>query len=72
VSPALLEAPLAPVGVAGCGEPTGGSRPTLEELLDAAWRGARSSGQAQCPVCCATMRLEGDHARCRGCGSALS
>jgi hypothetical protein len=67
MSSALLEAP-APLFAAG---PAGGRRPTLEELLESRWRTARAEGEADCPVCRATMRLEGEQARCGGCGTAL-
>jgi hypothetical protein len=72
MSAAVLDAPTMPVAVAACGEAAGGSRATLEELLDAVWRSVRGDGQAECPVCHATMRLERGLARCRGCGSTLT
>jgi hypothetical protein len=72
VSAALLEAPARPATVRAGGETAGGSRATLEELLEATWHGALGQGQAECPVCRATMRMEGGGAHCRGCGSALS
>ena len=50
----------------------GGRRPTLEDLLDATWRSARSHAEAECPVCHAAMHLEDDRARCGGCGTTLS
>ena len=72
MSTAVLDAPAMHVAVAACGEAAGGSRATLEQLLDAAWRSARGNGRAECPVCHATMSLEGGLARCSGCGSTLS
>ena len=48
-----------------------GRRPTLEELLEGRWRAAYADGEAACPVCHAAMHLEGEHARCGGCGTAL-
>jgi hypothetical protein len=47
-------------------------RATLAELLDCTWRTARTQGQADCPICHATMRVDDDAARCEGCGSTLS
>ena len=49
----------------------GGRRPTLEELLESRWRAVNAEGEADCPVCHATMHLEGEQARCGGCGAAL-
>jgi hypothetical protein len=69
MSSALMDAPTMLFASA---RPDGGGRPTLEELLDATWRNARADGSADCPVCHATMHLDGDMARCDGCGSALS
>jgi uncharacterized paraquat-inducible protein A len=67
VSSALMEAP----GLLFAAAPAGGRRPTLEELLEGRWRTAHAEGQAECPVCQAAMRVEGDHARCSGCGTTL-
>jgi hypothetical protein len=50
----------------------GGSRPTLEELLDERWRTARSHAETECPVCQASMRLNDGLARCGGCGTTLA
>jgi hypothetical protein len=49
-----------------------GRRPTLEELLEGRWRAAHADGEADCPVCEAPMRLEGERARCDGCGATLT
>jgi hypothetical protein len=64
MSPAVLEAPT-PVFTRGRG-------PTLEELLEGRWRAAHSDGEAACPVCEAPMQLEGEQARCGGCGATLA
>ena len=69
---ALLEAPTALFASAGRTAEAGGRRTTLEELLEGSWRNARATGEAECPVCAATMRLEGEQARCGGCGTTLS
>jgi hypothetical protein len=69
MSSALLDAPARGFGFA---QPAGGSRPTLEELLDSTWQSARASGTADCPVCHGTMRLAHDAARCDGCGTTLA
>jgi hypothetical protein len=47
-------------------------RPTLEELLEGRWRAVHAEGEADCPVCEAPMRLEGEQARCGGCGATLT
>jgi hypothetical protein len=47
-------------------------RRTLEDLLESTWRSAHASGEADCPVCAATMHLEGTQASCGNCGTALS
>ena len=65
---ALLEAP-APLFASA--SPADGPRPTLEELLESRWRAVNAEGEADCPVCHAAMHLEGEHARCGGCGTAL-
>jgi hypothetical protein len=64
MSGAVLEAPTALFAR--------GRRPTLEELLEGRWRAARTDGEADCPVCEAPMRLEGEQARCDGCGTTLT
>ena len=64
MSAAVLEAP-APLFARG-------RRPTLEELLEGTWRAAHADGETECPVCEAPMRLEGEQARCGGCGARLS
>ena len=51
---------------------TRGRRPTLEELLEGRWRAAHAHGEADCPVCEAPMRLEGEQARCDACGATLT
>jgi hypothetical protein len=69
MSATLLDAPstlFAPAPQAG------GRRATLEELLEATWRTARSHAEADCPVCHEAMHLEGGEARCGGCGTTLS
>jgi hypothetical protein len=47
-------------------------RRTLEDLLESRWRSAHASGEAECPVCAATMHVEGAQANCGSCGTALS
>jgi len=69
---ALLEAPTTLFASAGRTRAAGGRRTTLEELLEDRWRNARAEGATECPVCEATRRLEGDQARCGGCGTTLS
>jgi hypothetical protein len=64
MSTALLDAPTALL--------TRGRRPTLEELLEGRWRAAHADGETACPVCEAPMRLEGEQARCGGCGATLA
>jgi hypothetical protein len=67
MSAALLEAP-SPLFVSD-----GGRRPTLEEVLDGAWRAVRSHAEADCPVCRGAMSLADDGvARCAGCGTTLA
>jgi hypothetical protein len=68
MSTALLEAPASLFAAAAAG----GSRPTLEELLESRWRAVSAAGEADCPVCQATMHLEGGQAHCGGCGTTLS
>jgi hypothetical protein len=72
MSSAVLEAPTTPFAAAGRARSAGGRRTTLEELLDGRWRAAHAEGSADCPVCEARMRLEGDQARCGGCGTTLA
>ena len=69
---ALLEAPTALFASGRRTGAAGGRRATLEELLESRWRNARAEGETECPVCEATMRLEGEQARCGGCGTTLS
>jgi tRNA(Ile2) C34 agmatinyltransferase TiaS len=69
---ALLEAPLSLFGEARRLRPADGSGITLEELLERTLRSARADGVAECPVCHARMQVEGEAARCSGCGSTLS
>jgi tRNA(Ile2) C34 agmatinyltransferase TiaS len=58
--------------------PSGGGHPvarggvTLEELLNATLRVARTHGSAECPVCHARMTSTRTGAACEGCGSRLS
>jgi hypothetical protein len=67
MSTALMEAPTDVLAAAAAG----GRRPTLEELLESRWRAVNAAGEADCPACHATMRLDGEQARCGGCGTAL-
>jgi hypothetical protein len=69
---ALLESPLSLFAEARRAQPAGGRGITLEERLEDAWRASRTEGVAECPVCHAGMRAEGDAARCAGCGSTLA
>jgi hypothetical protein len=64
MSAAVLEAPTPLL--------TRGRRPTLEELLEGRWRAVHAEGEAECPVCEAPMKLEGEQARCGGCGTTLA
>jgi hypothetical protein len=63
MSTALMDAPAALFA--------GGRRATLEELLEVTWRAAHGEGEADCPLCHATMHLGDDEARCSGCGTRL-
>jgi hypothetical protein len=72
VSAAVVEAPSALFAAARAGGMPRGRRSTLEELLESRWQAARAEGEAECPVCSATLQLEGSQARCRGCGATLS
>jgi len=78
VTGALLDAPRRRLAEAACEARAGGGRVTLEERLQATWRGLRASGAAQCPVCHGGMTLEAgseadtDAGRCRDCGASLS
>jgi hypothetical protein len=72
MSTALLEAPSTLFAPAPHSGAAGGRRPTLEELLDATWRTARSHAEAECPVCHGAMHLQGELARCGGCGTTLA
>jgi tRNA(Ile2) C34 agmatinyltransferase TiaS len=68
---AILESPLSLFGQARrSGPATAGT--TLEELLERTLRSARADGVAECPVCHARMEVDGEAARCSGCGSTLS
>jgi uncharacterized paraquat-inducible protein A len=64
MSPALMEAPAALFA--------DNRRRTLEHLLEAKWHAARADGETDCPVCSATMHLDGQAAHCTRCGTALS
>jgi hypothetical protein len=52
--------------------PRADRRRTLEDLLESRWRSARASGETECPVCAATMHVEGAQANCSNCGTTLS
>jgi len=69
---ALLEAPTALFASSGATRAAGGRGTTLEELLESSWRNARAEGQTECPMCEAPMRMEGNQARCGGCGTRLA
>jgi hypothetical protein len=69
---ALLESPRSLFAEARRRRPAGGRGATLEERLDAAWRGVQVHGEAECPVCRSAMRREGGAGRCDSCGSTLS
>jgi hypothetical protein len=51
---------------------TDGGRLTLEESLTSVWEGLLAVGAADCVVCGATMRRNGQAGECAGCGSRLS
>jgi hypothetical protein len=72
VSSALLEAPPRVCASGEAAPDAGGSRITLEQRLEAAWRSAQRNGTTDCPVCQAAMRAEGATAQCGQCGSVLS
>jgi hypothetical protein len=44
---------------------------TLEQRLDAAWRGLRAGGEAECPVCSGRMTRGEDGGGCHRCGCTL-
>jgi tRNA(Ile2) C34 agmatinyltransferase TiaS len=70
---ALLESP--PISLfaeARRADAAGGRGITLEQRLERTLRAVQSEGKAQCPVCHASMRLEGHAGRCTGCGSTLA
>jgi hypothetical protein len=78
MSSAVLEAPATLFAAAAtlaapaeARRPSGRSR-TLAELLDDTWRAARSSAEADCPMCHAPMHLEAGTAHCGSCGTTLS
>ena len=74
MTPALLERP-ALLGAASTAGGEGASarrRVTLEERLNSALHGARTSGSTECPVCRSRMTLADGGADCGGCGSRLS
>jgi hypothetical protein len=50
----------------------GGGRVTLEERLEAAWRGLHAAGAAACPLCGGRMTLHGGAGECAECGGHLS
>jgi hypothetical protein len=52
--------------------PRADRRRTLEDLLESRWRSAHASGETECPVCAATMHVEGAQANCSNCGTTLS
>ena len=72
MSVAMLDAPTGLFAARTRETAAGGRGTTLEQLLDATWHAARSHAGAECPVCQAPMRMEGERARCRGCGSTLT
>jgi len=49
-----------------------GGHVTLEELLSAALRAARTSGSTECPVCDGRMTSTRAGAECAGCGCRLT
>jgi hypothetical protein len=53
----------------GCSD---GDRPTLEQHVSRVWEGLLAAGVADCPVCGAEMRREGDAGQCGGCGTVLT
>ncbi len=70
---ALLESP--PISLfaeARRADVAGGRGITLEERLERTLRAVQAEGDAQCPVCHASMQLEGHAGRCTGCGSTLA
>jgi hypothetical protein len=68
MSTALMDAP-APLFAARPAE----RRRTLEDLLESRWRSAHASGSTECPVCAATMHVDGGaQATCSACGTTLS
>jgi hypothetical protein len=69
----LLESPPLPLfAEARRPGPAGGRGTTLEERLELTLRALRSEGEAACPVCRASMQLEGQAGHCTGCGSTLA
>ena len=73
MSSALLEStPASLFAEARRAEPAGGRGTTLEERLERTLRAVQDEGEAQCPVCRASMQLEAQAGRCTGCGSTLA
>jgi hypothetical protein len=52
--------------------PAGGRGTTLEERLELTLRALHADGEATCPVCRASMHIEGAAGHCTGCGSTLA
>ena len=50
----------------------GGGRVTLEERLQAAWRGLHTDLEAACPVCAGRMTLRDGAGECEGCEASLA
>jgi tRNA(Ile2) C34 agmatinyltransferase TiaS len=68
----VAEAPLDLFGRAAGAACRGGGRLTLEERLDRVLEAVRAGEPADCPVCRAHMREDGEGAGCASCGSRLS
>jgi hypothetical protein len=65
------------LSAAGAGDPrlaleAGGGRITLEERLQAAWRGLHTDRAAACPVCGSRMTLRDGAGECEGCEASLA
>ena len=51
---------------------SGDDRLTLEAHLERTWEGLLVAGDAECPMCGASLEWSGEAGACRGCGSTLA
>jgi hypothetical protein len=62
----------ADAGDGGLAPEAGGGGVTLEERLQAAWRGLHTDLEAACPVCASRMTLRDGAGECEGCEASLA